>query len=89
MALDRISGDTTIYTDCQSVVDYDRLGLAAASSHYPFAGLWRRILTKRALLVMQGISVTTVKVLAHQDSDAMEQGSDLQFATVGNDIADK
>ena len=89
LAIDRIVGDTTIYTDCQSVVDYDRLGLAATSSKLPFAGLWRRILARRAHLELQGITVTIVKVLAHQDPDAMVPGSDLQFATVGNAIADQ
>ena len=89
MALDYIVGDTVIYTDCQSVMDYDALGVAAGSSKKLYAGLWRRILARRAVLSGQGISITLVKVRAHLDPDLMEQGSDLQFRTVGNAIADK
>ena len=54
-----------------------------------FAGLWRRILACLVTLGSMGISVTLVKVKAHQDPDLLEPGSDMQFQVVGNDAADK
>ena len=51
MAMDRITGDTTVYTDCQGVIDYDLMGMAAAGSKLPFAGIWRRILGKKGVFL--------------------------------------
>ena len=89
MALDHIVADTVLYTDCQGVMDYYLMGAAACSSKMLFAGIWRRIFARLSSLRARGISVNLVKVSAHQDSDFLEQGSDMKFQAVGNNEADK